>query len=257
MGKKILFLDDSKTMRQVAEITFAGTAYEVVLAGHAEEGWQKAQTLLPALIVLDAGLQNPSAYEWVRRCKENASLQSTPILLLTSQFHPFDPELAQQSNIENHTNKPFEIQNFLDKIDAIFQKNLPKEEPLSEHTKLGIPVFKAPPLAQTTISEKPAAVPTKVVPSVAVSAAPPVSPSAPLPIQDMPRAPLLPRAPLPATVVATLERIAAKGAAYEAIAQLSREVIEQIVWDVVPELAEAMIRAEMQRSRTETSQTHG
>ena len=40
--------------------------------------------------------------------------------------------------------------------------------------------------------------------------------------------PLLPRAPLPAAVTAVLERIAQRGAEYEAIAKLSVEVIEQI-----------------------------
>ena len=41
--------------------------------------------------------------------------------------------------------------------------------------------------------------------------------------------------------------IAKKGPEYEALAKLSREVIEQIVWEVVPELAETIIRAELDR----------
>ena len=41
--------------------------------------------------------------------------------------------------------------------------------------------------------------------------------------------------------------IAARGAEYDAIAKLSREVIEQIVWEVVPELAESIIRQELDR----------
>jgi hypothetical protein len=41
--------------------------------------------------------------------------------------------------------------------------------------------------------------------------------------------------------------MAARGPEYEAIAKLSREVIEQIVWEVVPELAEAIIRQEVDR----------
>jgi CheY-like chemotaxis protein len=53
--------------------------------------------------------------------------------------------------------------------------------------------------------------------------------------------------PTPAPVVAasveqTMAAIAAKGPEYEAIAKLSREIIEKIVWEVVPELAEAIIR---------------
>ncbi|HTA20376.1 MAG TPA: response regulator [Polyangia bacterium] len=39
--------------------------------------------------------------------------------------------------------------------------------------------------------------------------------------------------------------IAAKGPEYEALAKLSREVIEQIVWEIVPELAEAIIREQV------------
>ena len=40
----------------------------------------------------------------------------------------------------------------------------------------------------------------------------------------------------------TLRPIAAKGPDYAAVAQLSREVIERIAWEVVPELAEVMIK---------------
>ena len=41
--------------------------------------------------------------------------------------------------------------------------------------------------------------------------------------------------------------ISAKGPEYEAIAKLSREVIEQVVWEVVPELAEIIIREHVER----------
>jgi CheY-like chemotaxis protein len=40
---------------------------------------------------------------------------------------------------------------------------------------------------------------------------------------------------------------AAKGPEYEAIAKLSREIIEKIVWEVVPELAEMIVREELQK----------
>jgi len=49
------------------------------------------------------------------------------------------------------------------------------------------------------------------------------------------------------TVDAIPAAMAAKGPEYEAIARLSREVIEQVVWEVVPELAETIIRAELDR----------
>jgi CheY-like chemotaxis protein len=41
--------------------------------------------------------------------------------------------------------------------------------------------------------------------------------------------------------------LSARGPDYEAIAKLSREIIEQVVWEVVPELAEMIIRQEIDR----------
>lgn len=44
-----------------------------------------------------------------------------------------------------------------------------------------------------------------------------------------------------------MAEISARGPEYEAIAKLSREIIEQIVWEVVPELAEVMIQEQIDR----------
>ena len=44
-----------------------------------------------------------------------------------------------------------------------------------------------------------------------------------------------------------IAEIGARGPEYEAIARLSREIIEQIVWEVVPELAEVIIREHVER----------
>jgi hypothetical protein len=59
--------------------------------------------------------------------------------------------------------------------------------------------------------------------------------------------------PPPAMVISAVDQklaaISAKGPEYEAIARLSREIIEQIVWEVVPELAEAIIRERLDRER--------
>jgi hypothetical protein len=60
---------------------------------------------------------------------------------------------------------------------------------------------------------------------------------------------------LPAGIGAQIENrvdqkiaaISARGPEYEAIAKLSREIIEKIVWEVVPELAEVIVREELQK----------
>ncbi len=44
--------------------------------------------------------------------------------------------------------------------------------------------------------------------------------------------------------------MAARGPEYEVLAKLSREVIEQIVWEIVPELADAIIREHVAKRGT-------
>jgi CheY-like chemotaxis protein len=64
-------------------------------------------------------------------------------------------------------------------------------------------------------------------------------PPAPPPARVVPPAA---QATISASVEQKLAALSAKGPEYEAIAKLSREIIEQVVWEVVPELAEAIIR---------------
>jgi len=71
----------------------------------------------------------------------------------------------------------------------------------------------------------------------------------PPPVRAREATPTPPPAMVTAAVDQKLAAISAKGPEYAAIAKLSREIIEQIVWEVVPELAEAIIRERLDRER--------
>jgi CheY-like chemotaxis protein len=96
-------------------------------------------------------------------------------------------------------------------------------------------------------------------PAASVPPMAPVQPSQPVTHRTLtppPPAAEPPQAPtaIAAAVASVADRIdqkvaalAERGPEYEAIAKLSREIIEQVVWEVVPELAEAIIRQEVDR----------
>jgi CheY-like chemotaxis protein len=67
------------------------------------------------------------------------------------------------------------------------------------------------------------------------------------PVRAREATPTPPPAMVTAAVDQKLAAISAKGPEYAAIAKLSREIIEQVVWEVVPELAEAIIRERLDR----------
>ncbi len=98
------------------------------------------------------------------------------------------------------------------------------------------------PSAAPPVPATPTPMPPTAVPSPA-----PVWRSASMPVAAPPAVPT----PLVAAVSSAIDQkvaaIAARGREYEAIAKLSREIIEQVVWEVVPELAEVIIKQEIDR----------
>ncbi|HVR62477.1 MAG TPA: response regulator [Polyangia bacterium] len=119
----------------------------------------------------------------------------------------------------------------------------------------------APPMARTLMG-LPAAnapLPGSMRPAPGPSPYPGAMPqprqSPPLMNRPQPQAPGTGAGPLPSptsTLVGSavdqkMAAIAARGPEYEAIAKLSREIIEQVVWEIVPELAEAIIREHVEK----------
>ena len=80
-------------------------------------------------------------------------------------------------------------------------------------------------------------------------ARPPSGPSAPLAARPAPAPAYTPAvaAAVSSAVDHHVAAVSARGPEYEAIAKLSREIIEQIVWEVVPELAEVIIREHVEK----------
>ena len=101
--------------------------------------------------------------------------------------------------------------------------------------KFDVPGFDEPPRTDATLLGvgKPAPEPAPP-PAAAKQELPPPPPGMPLPGTAKPQQPLQPGQPY-------------EPAVYEAITKLSRDVIERIVWEVVPDLAEEIIREELDR----------
>ena len=89
----------------------------------------------------------------------------------------------------------------------------------------------------------PAAQPSQVTRKVPTPVPASVPPSTPSVRQSSPAL----AAVVSSAVDQKVAALAARGPEYEAIAKLSREIIEQVVWEVVPELAEMIIRQEIDR----------
>ncbi len=285
MPTKILAIDDSKTMRLAVKITFAAEDADVTSVSKGSDAVARAKQLSPDVILVDTALGDgePSGYDVCQSLKSDPATQGTPVLLMVSNQTGVDQARFDAVGADGFINKPFDTQDLIDKVNAASggaskpaaagapapaAKPAPKAAP---------PPAAARPPARAAAPPKPAvpkpaprppaaAAPRPAVPKPAVPkpAARPAARPAPAPAAAAARPAAASTGPIPIAVPipftaadsptpGMVERLAkAAGDAgidpkvAEAIAGMSREVIEAVVWEVVPHLAEEIIKKQAQ-----------
>lgn len=282
MPKSVFVIDDSATMRKVFEMTFAGEDIAVVTHDSADGAVSRARELRPNAIIVDVNLPGTSSYDLVKSLRGEPNLSSVPVYLLYSDHSPLDEAAARAAGAQGAVLKPFDSQAMIDRVRQSIS-GAAAAAPAPAAARPGAPPLPpgAPrlPTAAPAAAVAPAAVARPVAapaPSIrpATPPATPVRPARVTPDDLLPELNEAPRvsarpAPLAEPVAAptpvipvqasdlaksVADQIAAKTASLgltpqqvEAITALTRDVVERVVWEVVPTLAETMIREELKR----------
>jgi len=107
MAKRIMAVDDSKTMRDMVSFTLKGAGYEVLVA---DDGVNAISALVGEdvdLIITDVNMPNMNGIELVQKLREDPRFRATPILILTTES---GDSLKQQGRAAGATGwivKPF------------------------------------------------------------------------------------------------------------------------------------------------------
>jgi CheY-like chemotaxis protein len=276
----LLAVDDSKTMRKVLEITFSGEEFRLITCGNADDAMTKLAER-PAIALLDAGLDGTSGYELCKRLK--AAQPGLGVLILSNKQQPFDKALGSQVGADDFADKPFDTQQLIDKVSALAKKlGASTGTPATAPVAVAPPPAPRAPATTLQYGASPVAVSSAPMPAPAAAAS---APPAPRPVAPgMPTSPgfasrapavvgtqgapdVARPAPAPfhaapaaaAPVAAALsgangadfaKKLGSLGLTSEqvnGVLSLSREVLERVAWEVVPTLAETIIREEIQR----------
>ena len=106
MGKKIMIVDDSKTIRQQVSFTLSKGGYEVLEAEDGAEGLEKAKSQSDiAMIISDVNMPNMNGLEMVEAIKEAGI--TTPVIMLTTEGAADLIERAKAAGAKGWLVKPF------------------------------------------------------------------------------------------------------------------------------------------------------
>lgn len=86
MGKTVLVVDDSSTMRQMVAYTLTSAGYQVVEAGNGKEAVGKLNGgAKPALVVTDLNMPEMDGITLIQEIRKMPAFKFTPILMLTTE----------------------------------------------------------------------------------------------------------------------------------------------------------------------------
>ncbi len=279
MTRTILLADDSVTIRKVVELTFSDSDIRVEAVESGQEALERLERLQPDLVLADVVMPGPTGYEICERVK--GSPKPVPVLLLAGTFEPFDPDRARACGADGHLVKPFESRTLVQRVEALLARGplAPPPPPTAAEEELEAV------LDDLAAHDELSAVPRAVEPATAEEEIP----SAAEPESDADAAVAAPErltvSPEDADAIAQalLTRLGGVDAVAQAvlaqlggideiaravllrlggidaiarpiIQRLGGEALREVAWEVVPDLAEIVIR---ERLRDIEKEEHG
>jgi twitching motility two-component system response regulator PilG len=106
-GLKILFVDDSKTIRRTAETLLTKEGCQVFTAIDGFDALSKIADHQPDLIFVDIMMPRLDGYETCSLIKHNKIFKETPVIMLSSKDGLFDRARGRIVGSEQYLTKPF------------------------------------------------------------------------------------------------------------------------------------------------------
>lgn len=118
MGKKkrILIVEDDKDISRTLSLRLGMEGFEVMTAQEGYEGFYKATTQRPNLIILDLKLPGLPGEEICKELRKDERCASLPIVMLTAKDTDVDRVIGKTIGADQYMNKPFDIDELLKKI---------------------------------------------------------------------------------------------------------------------------------------------
>jgi DNA-binding response OmpR family regulator len=282
MSHKLILADDSITIQKVVELILAEENFEIKSTNNGEEALAAIPSFQPNVVLADIEMPKMNGYQLCEKIKQDPSSQGISVILLAGAFEPIDEELAKQVKADDYIVKPFESQELLSKINAVLTASPvteveAEEEPVevaaveSDETQLEEDLWameEIPEAAEVTaVPEEEVTAGTEEMAELAESLEAEPEPEMPIAVEEPPpqeeAEPVAEKAPAPAPDVSMLSNdemkrifedavntkmtslvssLDIKEAILSSLTPLVKESVEKVIWEVVPDITEKMLK---------------
>ena len=112
----ILMIDDEESAVKLGKLLLEREGYRFLSASNGEEGLTLAVVERPDVILLDVLMPNMTGHEVLKRLNTVPHTREIPVIMLTAKGADKDIEASFREGAIFHVDKPYEIQDLLQKI---------------------------------------------------------------------------------------------------------------------------------------------
>src|SRR5574337_1297625 len=118
--KKILVVDDEKTISDIVKFNLTKEGYEVLTAFDGEEALEIFATEQPDLILLDLMLPQKDGLEVAREIRKSSEV---PIIMVSAKDSEFDKVIGLELGADDYVTKPFSNRELLARVKANLRRS--------------------------------------------------------------------------------------------------------------------------------------
>ena len=123
LTSKILVVDDSSTNIVLLEAILNGQGYLIETAQSVKEAFQIIKKEKIDLILLDLLMPRVSGFDFLKEIKSIEATKDIPIIIVSAVADPENRKKTLEMGALDFINKPIDIQNFIERVEAILRKN--------------------------------------------------------------------------------------------------------------------------------------
>jgi len=113
MGKTILVVDDSASVRQVVSIALKGAGYDVIQGSDGKDALKQLDGKRIHLIISDVNMPNMDGITLVRELRNRANYKYVPLLVLTTEATTERKQQGKAAGATGWLVKPFNPERLL------------------------------------------------------------------------------------------------------------------------------------------------
>jgi two-component system chemotaxis response regulator CheY len=119
MGRLVLTVDDSRTIREMVSFTLKGIGFDVIEADDGQAALGLLNSHKPDLIISDVNMPNMDGFTFVSSVRQLPQFKATPILMLTTEYTEDKKNSGRSAGATGWIVKPFDPEKLIQVVQKI------------------------------------------------------------------------------------------------------------------------------------------